>query len=72
MQAIGRELRAIDYYEASGLPLAHYVEVLKAKAYAYDSHIMPHDAGARELGNRQDRSRSCCAASGSGADRAQA
>ena len=37
MQAIGRELRAIDYYEASGLPLAHYAEVIKSKGYAYDS-----------------------------------
>ena len=50
MQAIGRELRAIDYHEASGLSLAHYAEVIKSKGYAYDSHIMPHDAGARELG----------------------
>jgi hypothetical protein len=50
MQSIGRELRAIDYYESSGLPLAHYASVLKAKGYSYDRHILPHDAAARELG----------------------
>lgn len=50
MQAIGRELRAIDYYEASGMPLAHYVEVLTRKGYAYAEDILPHDAQARELG----------------------
>ena len=50
IQAIGRELRAIDYYEASGLPLAHYVEMIKGRGYAYDRRILPHDAAARELG----------------------
>ena len=50
MQGIGRELRAIDYYEASGMPLAHYVEVLTRKPYAYAEDILPHDAQARELG----------------------
>jgi phage terminase large subunit len=50
IQAIGRELRAIDYYEASGMPIAHYVEVLNRKGYAYGDDIMPHDAGSRELG----------------------
>jgi phage terminase large subunit len=50
MQSIGRELRAIDYYEASGMPLAHYAEVLAKKPYAYAEDILPHDASSRELG----------------------
>lgn len=50
MQSIGRELRAIDYYEASGMPLAHYAEVLNKRPYAYADDILPHDAQARELG----------------------
>lgn len=49
-QAVGRELRAIDYYESSGQPIAHYAGVLKSKPYAYEQHVLPHDAQARELG----------------------
>ena len=50
MQEVGREIHAIDYYEASGLPIAHYAGVLSSKGYAYRDHILPHDADARELG----------------------
>lgn len=42
-QKIGNELRIIDYYEASGVGLPHYVKVLKEKPYMYDFHILPHD-----------------------------
>ena len=45
MQAIGRELRFIDYYEASGEGLAHYARVCN----------MPHDADVRELGTGTSR-----------------
>ena len=48
MQKVGRELHAIDYYEASGLPIAHYAEVLTKRGYSYGQHYLPHDAGARE------------------------
>lgn len=43
------EVRLIDYYEANGMPLDHYVQVLKAKPYLYDEDWLPHDAQAREL-----------------------
>jgi phage terminase large subunit len=56
IQEVGRELHAIDYYEASGLPLSHYAEVLGKKGYAYRDHIVPHDAEARELGTGKTRS----------------
>jgi phage terminase large subunit len=56
MQEVGREIHAIDYYEASGLPLSHYAEVLTRKGYAYRDHIVPHDAEARELGTGKTRS----------------
>ena len=48
-QTIGRELRLIDYYEASGADMAHYASVLKAKNYNYGGHILPHDAEPKEL-----------------------
>lgn len=42
-QKVGNELKVIDYYEASGVGLPHYVKVLKEKPYMYDFHILPHD-----------------------------
>jgi hypothetical protein len=55
MQAIGRELRFIDYYEAQGEGLAHYAKVLKDRPYVYGDHYMPHDAEVRELGTGKSR-----------------
>lgn len=43
------EVRIIDYYEASGQPLNHYVSVLNDKPYTYGYDWLPHDAQAREL-----------------------
>jgi len=49
-QYAGREVRIIDYYEASGVGLAHYANILQEKGYFYGEHFLPHDAQARELG----------------------
>lgn len=48
-QRNGAEVRIIDYYEASGQPLSHYVGVLKTRPYVYSADWLPHDAQAREL-----------------------
>ena len=48
-QFIGKETRCIDYYENSGMGLAHYAKVLKEKPYVYGDHYMPHDAAVREM-----------------------
>ncbi len=48
-QRIGQEIHLIDYYEASGEPLAHYVRVLQEKGYVYSDHVFPHDVQAKEL-----------------------
>lgn len=48
-QRHGPEIRLIDYYEANGMPLDHYVGVLKSKDYVYSEDWLPHDAQAREL-----------------------
>lgn len=55
VQAIGREIRIIDYYEASGVGLDHYVGVLNQKGYNYYLHILPHDADVSELGTGMRR-----------------
>jgi hypothetical protein len=39
----------IDCYSAHGLPISHYVEVIKARGYNYIRHWLPHDAQARSL-----------------------
>lgn len=54
-QSVGRELRVIDYYEASGYGLDHYVKTLQAKGYLYGSHYGPHDIQVRELGTGKSR-----------------
>jgi phage terminase large subunit len=48
-QRHGPEVRIIDYYEANGMPLNHYAEVLRGKPYTYGEDWLPHDAQAREL-----------------------
>ena len=54
-QVIGREIRIIDYYEASGVDLGHYVREINLRPYVYAGHIVPHDAQARELGTGKSR-----------------
>ena len=54
-QVVGREVRVIDYYEAAGHGLDHYVRVLSEKPYVYDRHWAPHDIQVRELGSGRSR-----------------
>lgn len=49
IQLFGREVRCIDYYEASGEGMPHYIRVLKDKKYVYGDHYAPHDIEVREL-----------------------
>ena len=55
IQQVGREVRWIDYHEASGEALSYYARVLKDKPYVYGEHLLPHDGGARELGTGKTR-----------------
>jgi hypothetical protein len=54
-QVVGREIRIIDYYEASGVDLGHYVREIAGRPYVYAGHIVPHDAQAKELGTGKSR-----------------
>lgn len=54
-QVVGREIRLIDYYEASGVDLGHYVREIGRRSYVYAGHIVPHDAQAKELGTGKSR-----------------
>jgi phage terminase large subunit len=54
-QFIGTEVHIIDYYEASGAGLEHYVKILQDKGFVYDQHVLPHDVRVRELGTGKSR-----------------
>lgn len=57
VQMHNNEARFIDYYEASGEALGHYVNLLKSKPYTYGRHILPHDARVVDLSEPTGRSR---------------
>lgn len=54
-QVAGREIRLVDYYEASGEGMPHYADVLSKRAYHYGKHYAPHDIQVRELGSGRTR-----------------
>lgn len=41
--------RFLDYYEAHGETLKHYVAKLREKGYVFDTHYLPHDATHERL-----------------------
>jgi phage terminase large subunit len=59
VQCVGRERRLVDYYEASGMPLEHYVEVCNQKKLQYKwqwgEHFFPHDLKHKELTSKLSR-----------------
>ena len=54
MQRIGMEYRFIDYYENRLQDVDHYTKALKALAYNYGMHYMPHDANHDRLGMKRN------------------
>lgn len=54
-QAVGREIRLIDYYEHQGEGLPHYAQVLQAHPYQYACHFLPHDIDVREFTSGRSR-----------------
>lgn len=48
-QAIGREIRVIDFYESNGKAFPEYVKLIKERPYNYDRHMLPHDGAAAQL-----------------------
>lgn len=54
-QTIGREIRVIDYYEATNQALTDTARVLLQKPYVYGTHYLPHDIEVRELMSGKSR-----------------
>lgn len=60
VQRVGAEVRLVDYYEASGVALDHYVGWLRGWAernhgVRWGTHYLPHDVQAQELGTGRSR-----------------
>ena len=54
-QVVGREIHCFDYLETSGEGLEYYVREIKDRGYDIAGHLLPHDAGAKELGTGKTR-----------------
>lgn len=54
-QVVGRERRYVDYYEASGEGLPHYIRTLQQRGYVYGRHFAPPDIKVREYTNGTSR-----------------
>lgn len=50
-----KEIRLIDHMEIDGMGIPDIVRLLKEKDYNYTTHILPHDAAAREMGTGKTR-----------------
>jgi len=48
-QVIRDEIHVIDYHASSGQTIKFYSDLIKAKAYRYGTHWLPHDARAKTL-----------------------
>ena len=49
VQRAGLEWHIVDYYEANGEGIPHYVQKLRDKRYTYGTHVAPPDINVREL-----------------------
>lgn len=54
-QQTAREIRVIDFLEASGHGLDYYASELDKRKYLYGDHFAPHDIAVRELGTGKSR-----------------
>jgi hypothetical protein len=59
VQAVGKEIRFVNYYEHSGEGMAHYINVLdqfkRDHNIQYGEHYAPHDVEVRELMSGKSR-----------------
>ena len=52
-QRVGMQTRVLEYYEASGEDITHFLDVLQSRKYLYNLHWLPHDAKAQRLGSKK-------------------
>lgn len=49
IQIVGMEYRVVDYYQASGEKMPHYIAELAKRDYMYGEHCLPHDADHEQM-----------------------
>lgn len=49
VQIVGMEYRLVDYYQASGEKMPHYIGELSKRDYMYGEHCLPHDADHEQM-----------------------
>lgn len=49
VQLVGQEYRLLDYYQANGRKMGHYIDELARRDYLYGWHHLPHDATHEQL-----------------------
>ncbi|CAB4147916.1 hypothetical protein UFOVP1020_47 [uncultured Caudovirales phage] len=54
-QILAGGINVVDYYEATGVGLDHYAEILRAKRYFTGKCLVPHDAKVKEWGSGRTR-----------------
>ncbi len=52
-QYVSMEFRVVDYVEDFGLSIHDYIKLLQAKPFVYNTHFLPHDAKAKQLGSKR-------------------
>ena len=57
VQRAGREIRAIDFYEQSGVGIDHYADVLAKRGYVYNRHVAPHDINVQDFSTPEAKTR---------------
>ena len=51
VQRVGFQTRVIDFYEANGYALGHYLKELQSRRYVYGTTWLPHDATHKHIGS---------------------
>ena len=54
-QVLAGGINVVDFYEASGVGVEHYAEVLQSKGYNLGYCMVPHDAAVKEWGTGRTR-----------------
>jgi phage terminase large subunit len=49
-QMVGAEFRLLDYYQARGEFIAHFIKVIQERPYTYADHWLPHDGESQTIG----------------------
>lgn len=52
-QRVAMQYRWLDYYEANGQHISHFLQEMQHKGYTYGTIWLPHDAKAKRLGSKR-------------------